>query len=120
MHLCQNLAGIAQTILKFYLIVFQALEHIQVLFFVLRRFWARILQYENGKQLWRRFFHYKEDNMATRRKLTLINGTIDTEGDIRTYTATNSSEVHCLPFPVAVPPLPFPDDDDRDNFDQAE
>ena len=58
--------------------------------------------------------------MATRHKLTLINGTIDTEGDIRTYTATNSFEVNCLPFPVAVPPLPFPDDDDWDDFDPAE
>ena len=33
MHLCQSLAGMAQIILKFYLVVFQALEHIQVLFF---------------------------------------------------------------------------------------
>lgn len=38
-------------------------------------------------------FSLKENNMATRHKLNLINGTIDTEGDIRTYTATNSSEL---------------------------
>ena len=58
--------------------------------------------------------------MMTRRKLTLINGTIDTEGDIRTYWTMNRSEFACSPTPIAVPPLPFPDDDDWDNFDQAE
>ena len=58
--------------------------------------------------------------MTTRRKLTLINGTMDTEGDIRTYRTTNGLEVACRPFPVAVPPLPFPDDDDWDDFDPAE
>ena len=65
--------------------------------------------------------------MATRRKLTLINGTIDIEGDIRTYTATNSFEIgSCSPGWPSVPPLPFPDDDgwdnddDWDDFDQAD
>ena len=58
--------------------------------------------------------------MTTRRKLTLINGTIDTEGDIRTYRTTNSFELVCSPTPIAVPPLPFPDDSDWDNFDPAE
>ena len=58
--------------------------------------------------------------MATRHKLTLINGTIDTEGDIRTYRTANSSEFHCYPYTFTVPPLPFPDDDDRDNFGQPE
>ena len=57
--------------------------------------------------------------MTTRRKLTLINGTMGTRGDIRTYRATNSPKVYCEPGYIAVPPLPFPDDD-RDNFDQAE
>ena len=57
--------------------------------------------------------------MTTRRKLTLINGAIDTDGDIRTYRATNSFEVGCEPGVLFVPPLPFPDDD-WDNFDQAE
>ncbi len=66
-------------------------------------------------------FPLKEDNMATRRKLTLINGTIDQEYGLFAYRTTNSSEVHCLPYPVAVPLAPFPDDDDdRDNFDPAE
>ena len=56
--------------------------------------------------------------MTTRRKLTLINGTIDTEGNI-TYWTTNSFEVYCYPS-MAVPPLPFPnDDDDWDDFDQS-
>ena len=59
--------------------------------------------------------------MTTRRKLNLINGTIDTEGDIRTYQTMNSFEVHCYPYTFAVPSLPFPDDDDdRDDFDPAE
>ena len=59
--------------------------------------------------------------MATRRKLTLVNGTIDTEGDIHTYTATNSSELQCAPYSFTVPLVPFPDDDDdRDYFDQPE
>ncbi len=58
--------------------------------------------------------------MATRRKLDLINGTIDTEGGILMYRATNSFEVGCMPGDIAVPPLPFPnDDDDWDNFEQA-
>ena len=51
MHLRLNLAGVAQIILKFYLFVFQALEHIQVLFFILRRFLARILHNKKGKPL---------------------------------------------------------------------
>ena len=58
--------------------------------------------------------------MTTQRKLTLINGTMDTEGDIRPYQTANSFEVNCAPYTFAVPPLPFPDDDDRDNFDQAD
>ena len=59
--------------------------------------------------------------MTTRRKLTLINGTMDTEGDIRTYRTANGLEVACPAGWIAVPPLPFPnDDDDWDNFDQAE
>ena len=59
--------------------------------------------------------------MATRRKLTLINGTIDTEGGILMYRAENSFEVGACPSGrVSVPPLSFPDDDDRDNFDPAE
>ena len=58
--------------------------------------------------------------MTTQRKLTLINGTIDQEGDIQIYRATNSFEMICVPGWVAVPPLPFPDDDDWDNFDRAE
>ncbi len=57
--------------------------------------------------------------MAIRRKLTLINGEIDTEGDIRTYWATDSFEMGCSPGVLAVPPLPFPDDD-WDDFDQAD
>ena len=58
--------------------------------------------------------------MTTRRKLTLINGTMDAEGDIRTYRATNSFEVACPSSDIGVPPLPFPDDDDWDDFDQAD
>ena len=59
--------------------------------------------------------------MATRRKLTLINGTMDTEGDIRTYRTTTGLEVACPAGWPSVPPLPFPnDDDDWDDFDHAE
>ena len=59
--------------------------------------------------------------MTTRRKLTLINGTIDKEGDILMYQATNSFEIGgCEPGDVGVPPLPFPDDDDWDDFDRAD
>ena len=59
--------------------------------------------------------------MTTRRKLNLINGTMDAEGDIRTYQTINNVEVHCEPYTIAVPPLPFPnDDDDWDDFDQAD
>ena len=59
--------------------------------------------------------------MATRRKLTLINGTMDTEGDIRTYQTVNGFEVHCAPYTFSVPLVPFPDDDDDwDDFDQAD
>ena len=59
--------------------------------------------------------------MTTRRKLTLINGTMDTEGGIRTYWATDSFKVGgCPSGDIGVPPLPFPDDDDNwDNFDHA-
>ena len=59
--------------------------------------------------------------MATRRKLTLINGTRDTEGDICTYRITNDLEMVCPSGWPSVPPLPFPnDDDDWDDFDQAD
>ena len=59
--------------------------------------------------------------MAMRRKLTLINGTIDTEGDIQILRSRNSLEIgSCSPGWIAVPPLPFPDDDDWDDFDQAD
>ena len=60
--------------------------------------------------------------MATPCKLTLINGTIDTEGDIQILRSKNSPEMGGCPsgWP-AVPPLPFPDDDDGwDDFDQAD
>ncbi len=66
-------------------------------------------------------FPLKEDNMATRRKLTLINGTIDQEGSILMYQTVDSFEIgSCEPGWVTVPPLPFPDDDDWDDFEQAE
>ena len=60
--------------------------------------------------------------MATRRKLTLINGTISQEGSILMYQTGNSFEIGgCPSGGIGVPPLPFPnDDDDWDNFDQAE
>ena len=58
--------------------------------------------------------------MVIQSKLTLINGTIDTECGICTYRTTNSFEIGCFPRLIAVPPLPFPDDDDWDDFDQAE
>ena len=59
--------------------------------------------------------------MKTRRNLTLINGAIDKEGDILMYRATNSFEIACMPGDIAVPPLPFPDDDDDwDDFDPAD
>ena len=50
--------------------------------------------------------------MAARHKLNLINGTIDAEGGICMYRATNSFEIGCKPGWPSVPPLPFPDDDD--------
>ena len=59
--------------------------------------------------------------MATRRKLTLINGVMDTEGDIQILRSANSLKIGGCPagWP-SVPPLPFPDDDDDwDDFDQA-
>ena len=66
-------------------------------------------------------FSLKEDNMATRHKLTLINGTIDTEGDIQILQSANSLKVNCPSGWPSVPPLPFPDDDDDwDDFDPAE
>ncbi len=47
--------------------------------------------------------------MTTRRKLNLINGTIDTEGDIQTLRSADSLKVGGCPSGwVAVPPLPFP------------
>ena len=59
--------------------------------------------------------------MATRLKLTLINGTIDQEGSIFMYQTVNSFEVACAPGRPSVPPLPFPnDDDDWDDFDQVD
>ncbi len=60
--------------------------------------------------------------MTTRRKLTLINGAIDQEGDICTYRAKKSFEIGgCHPGAFGVPPLPFPDDDDYwDDFEPAE
>ena len=55
--------------------------------------------------------------MAIRRKLTLINGTIDQEGSILMYRATDNFKVGgCEPGWPTVPPLPFPDDDD-DRYD---
>ena len=58
--------------------------------------------------------------MTTRRKLTLINGTIGQEGNILMYQTVNSFEMSgCPSGGIGVPPLPFPDDD-WDNFDQAE
>ena len=58
--------------------------------------------------------------MATRRKLTLVNGAIDQEGSILMYRAANSFEIGCAPRPITVPPVPFPDDPDWDDFDQSE
>lgn len=58
--------------------------------------------------------------MATRRKLTLVNGAIDQEGSILTYRAENGFGVGCGSGWPSVPPLPFPDDDDWNDFDQAE
>ena len=58
--------------------------------------------------------------MATRRKLTLINGARDTEGDIQTLRSANSPEIGGCPSWTAVPPLPFPDDDGRDDFERTE
>ena len=58
--------------------------------------------------------------MTTRRKLTLINGTIDQEGSIFMYQTVNSVEIHCAPYTFTVPLVPFPDDDDWDDFDQAD
>ena len=58
--------------------------------------------------------------MTTQSKLTLINGTIDTEGEIRTYRTMNSFEMLCPTGDIGVPPVPFPDDDDWDDFDQAD
>ena len=59
--------------------------------------------------------------MATRRKLTLVNGAIDQEGSILTYRAENGFGVGCGSGWPSVPPLPFPDDDDDwDNYEQAE
>ena len=54
--------------------------------------------------------------MTTQRKLTLINGTIDIEGDIQMYRFTNSLEIGGCPSgaPI-VPPVPFPDDDGYDS-----
>lgn len=60
--------------------------------------------------------------MATRRKLALVNGTIDQEGNILMYQTVNNFEVgSCAPYSFTVPLVPFPDnDDDWDYFDQPE
>ena len=59
--------------------------------------------------------------MATRRKLTLVNGAIDQEGNILMYRAENGFEIGgCAPYSFTVPLVPFPDNDDRDYFDQPE
>ena len=59
--------------------------------------------------------------MKTRCKLTLVNGTMDQEGRILMYQTVNSFEIGgCPSGDIAVPPLPFPADDDWDDFDQAE
>lgn len=59
--------------------------------------------------------------MATRRKLTLVNGAIDQEGSVFMYQTVKSVEVYCAPYSFTVPLVPFPDDDDdRDYFDQPE
>ena len=59
--------------------------------------------------------------MTTRRRLTLINGMMNKEGGILMYQATKSFEIgSCYPGVFGVPPLPFPDDDDWDDFDPAE
>ena len=59
--------------------------------------------------------------MTTQRKLTLINGEMDKEGAIQIYRATNSFEMGgCPSGGIGVPPLPFPDDDDWDDLDQAD
>lgn len=59
--------------------------------------------------------------MATRRKLTLVNGAIDQEGNILMYQTVNNFEIGCAPYSFTVPLVPFPDDDDdRDYFDQPE
>ena len=51
--------------------------------------------------------------MTTRRKLTLINGTMGTEGDIQIFQPMNSLKVGgCPAGRITVPPWPFPDDDD--------
>ena len=58
--------------------------------------------------------------MATRSKLTLINGEIDQAGSILMYQTVNSFESVCPSGDFGVPPLPFPDDDDDwDDFDQS-
>lgn len=58
--------------------------------------------------------------MATRRKLTLVNGTIGQEGSILMYRAANGFEVGgCPSGGIGIPPVPFPDDD-WDDFDPAE
>ena len=60
--------------------------------------------------------------MATRRKLTLINGTRDTEGDIQILRSADSLKTGGCPSGwICVPPLPFPDDgDDWDDFEQVD
>lgn len=59
--------------------------------------------------------------MTTQSKLTLINGETDQKGGIFLYRAMRSFKVACEPGNIAVPPLPFPDDDDYwDDLDQAD
>ena len=60
--------------------------------------------------------------MAIRRKLNVVNGTIDTEGDIQILRSKNTPEMGgCPSGGIGVPPFPFPDDDDNwDDFDQVD
>ena len=48
--------------------------------------------------------------MATRRKLTLVNGAIDQEGSVFMYQTVKSVEVYCAPysFLLLFPSCPFP------------
>ena len=50
MHLCPNVTFATSLNIQFYLFVFQALEHFQVLFFYFEQFLARILHKEGRRQ----------------------------------------------------------------------